>query len=302
MDLQMPQIADSLPTGVEVQPLGPREIQVKIPAGMVLKDPLNLRIPLSAVGSTRIVVLVGKGASATIVEQWEEGVPAPGEYRHATEIILEDEATFSYVSIQALPAAITLRHEQRAQLEAGSHMHWCNAVLGSAKTEHSLVSTLIGHDARSDVDWLFYAKDKEDHSLNARNVFEAPNGTGEMLMQGVAEDHARVGCKGMIAIGGKGNGTDTYLTQSVLMLDPTAKIDAVPGLEIKTNDVKASHSATVARVTPEDLFYFASRGIEKAEARHLFVRGFLADVAERFPAGRETVETLIDAKYVITAR
>ena len=300
MSSKEPQIADSLPTGVEVRPLGPGEIQVKIPAGMVLQTPLNLRIPLSTGGSTRIVVLVGKGASATMVEQWDEATA--GEHRHVTDITLEDEAKFSYVSIQALSAGVTLHHEQRAQLEAGSYMHWCNAVLGSAKTEHSLVSTLVGHDARSDVDWLFYAKDKEDHSLNARNVFEAPNGTGEMLMQGVAEDQAKVSAKGMIAIGGKGNGTDTYLTQSVLMLDPTAKIDAVPGLEIKTNDVKASHSATVARVTPEDLFYFASRGIEKAEARHLFVRGFLADVAERFPAGKEIVEVLIDAKYASIAR
>ena len=33
----------------------------------------------------------------------------------------------------------------------------------------------------------------------------------------------------MIEIGEKGAGTHTYLSQHVLMLDPTAKVDAIPG-------------------------------------------------------------------------
>ena len=67
----------------------------------------------------------------------------------------------------------------------------------------------------------------------------------------------------MIEIGPEGTGTDACLTQEVLMLDPTAKVDAIPALEIRTNDVKASHSASVSRVTEEDLFYFGSRGLDQ---------------------------------------
>ena len=85
------------------------------------------------------------------------------------------------------------------------------------------------------------------------------------------------------------------------MLDATAKIDAVPALEIKTNDVKASHSATVARVTPEDLFYFATRGIPERAARAMFVQGFLGQIAERISdkGSREMVEGMIAEKYAL---
>ena len=110
-------------------------------------------------------------------------------------------------------------------------------------------------------------------------------------MKGIAQDKAHAAAHGIIMIGPQGNGTDTYLTQSVLMLDATAKVDAVPALEIKTNDVKASHSASVARVSPEDLFYFASRGIPAKEARQMFVEGFLGEVVQRFPD--ETAEKTI---------
>ncbi len=79
------------------------------------------------------------------------------------------------------------------------------------------------------------------------------------------------------------------------MLDKTANVDAIPGLEIRTNDVKASHSATVSRVTEEDLFYFRSRGIDPVTARHMFVEGFLYDLAERIynPDLRERVREVL---------
>ena len=102
-------------------------------------------------------------------------------------------------------------------------------------------------------------------------------------MKVVAEDHAHVTAKGMIEIGPDGGGTDTYLTQNVLMLDPSARVDAVPALEIKTNDVKASHAASIARVTPEDLFYLQSRGIAEREAKAMFVEGFVSEMIEKIP-------------------
>ncbi len=100
-------------------------------------------------------------------------------------------------------------------------------------------------------------------------------------MKGVAQEKGHTVCNGMIEIGERGGGTNPYLTQDDLMLDRSAKVDAIPGLEIKTNDVKASHSATVSRVTEEDLFYFGARGIDESEARKMYVLGFLSELTQR---------------------
>jgi Fe-S cluster assembly protein SufB/Fe-S cluster assembly protein SufD len=99
----------------------------------------------------------------------------------------------------------------------------------------------------------------------------------------------------MIEIGEKGGGTDTYLTQNILILDRTAKVEAIPALEIKTNDVKASHSATVTKVSEEDLFYMTSRGIAREEARALYVSGFLKDLLGRIahPQARRIIEEAV---------
>ncbi len=134
---------------------------------------------------------------------------------------------------------------------------------------------ITGRRGHSDVHLITHSVGNQTASMSCTNIFNGKDGTGEMTMKGVAEDTAILNYEGLIDIGLKGGGTDTYLTQEVLMLDVTATANAIPGLEIKTNDVKASHSATVAKVTDEDLFYFGSRGIDQTTARKMFVEGFL---------------------------
>jgi Fe-S cluster assembly scaffold protein SufB len=189
---------------------------------------------------------------------------------------------------------------QKSQAEEGASVRFVNITLAEV-CEHDLESHLIGANAKSDVDWMFYATGQEKHTLSARNVFDAQKGGGQITMKGVAEGESEVKCDGLIDISDNGKGTDTYLTEDILMLDKTARVDAIPGLEIKTNDVKASHSATVSKVTPEDLFYFASRGIDEKAARHMYVRGFLGELTSQIEDSSiaELVHEAIERKYVI---
>lgn len=207
---------------------------------------------------------------------------------------VQSNAMLTVLCIQVEESTIS----QKAHLSTGASMRWQNVSL--APVTHTLESRAEGPHARVDVDWMFYAKGNEKQLLSATNTFEALDGRGEILMKGIAEQEAYVRCDGLINIGIKGTGTDTYLTEDVLMLDSTAKVDAIPRLEIKTNDVKASHSATVSKVTPEDLFYFASRGIDEQVARNMYVQGFLGELAQHITHDetRATVLAHIDQKYV----
>lgn len=195
------------------------------------------------------------------------------------EVILEKDAVLSIVCIQN---GSRNQIRQRSSVGAGAEIHWHTVSLGGELSQE-LVSEVKGDDGMSSVHSVSFARESERQSISIRNIFSARNGQGEILMRCVAENKARSKQFGMIAIGLQGNGTDTYLTQEVLMLDPTAKVEAIPALEIRTNDVKASHSASVSRVTEEDLFYFGSRGIPTKEAREMYIEGFLSASAENIP-------------------
>ena len=54
-----------------------------------------------------------------------------------------------------------------------------------------------------------------------------------------------------------------------------------PQLEILANDVRCTHGATLSQVDREQLFYLMARGLPRAEAERLIVRGFFQDVLDR---------------------
>lgn len=239
---------------------------------------------------SKLRVRLGQGATAMIVEEIGGRVnnevrimnhkqSSMHAWRHECEIVLDQDAELEFISLNAVHRRnVRMEIVQRSTLSDHARIMWRNATLGALHIDHDLQSTLTGSDAVSAIDWMFYAKGDEKYHLRARNIFSGRRGGGEITMKGVAEEKGHVQCDGMIEISHGGHQTDTYLTQDVLMLDATAKVDAIPRLEIKTNDVKASHSAAVSRVTDEDLFYFAARGIIEKEAKRMFVEGFLGDL------------------------
>ena len=172
---------------------------------------------------------------------------------------------------------------QRALVEERGAIRWQNFTFGAQELRHELISEIVGPHAESSIDWALYAKGEERQTVSVRNDFAASEGGGEIMIRGVAQDKAQLQCNGMIAIQEDGGDTNAYLTEEVLMLDSSAKVDAIPALEIKTDNVRASHSASVARISEEDVFYFGARGIAEPEARNLIVKGFLGDVICRFP-------------------
>ncbi len=180
-------------------------------------------------------------------------------------------------------SAVPLTLNITGTIQKNATLCWHCVTLSRRSTTQTLVSTVQGDGGESEVNWAFACDAHITHNIRATNAFVGRNGTGEMTLKGVARESGKATVYGMIDIGLHGTGTNTYLTEDVLMLSPTAKIDAIPALEIKTNDVKASHSATISRVTKEDLFYFQSRGIDRHTAEAMYIDGFLGEILEKIP-------------------
>lgn len=238
-----------------------------------------LRLDRVRLGSD-ITLHVPEGIRACVVDVF----PQEGrKHTYILSLVVAPRAEVTVVSVIPSYCRSPVCITQRGKVEAGGKIHWWNATCGGQNVQHDLVSEVVGDSGESAVDWVFLARDRQHYDLRVQNVFRAPHGKGEVTVKGVASDHAHAGCHGAIVIGKGGSGTNTHLTQHALMLDASAKVDAVPALEIKTNDVKASHSATVTKVSEEDLFYMGSRGLGRDEARRMYVEGFLKEVIARIP-------------------
>jgi len=170
---------------------------------------------------------------------------------------------------------------QNFKVGTGAKLHLINITRGSCV--HETVSEVTGARGESHIDWIVHAQGAMQCRLSARNVFHGKNGKGDLTMRGVVEGKAKVTCNGSVEIGPKASGTQAHLSEKVLLLDPLSRVDAIPSLDVKTHDVAASHSASISRIHPEDLFYFASRGITAKQARKLFIEGFLGNLLSQVP-------------------
>lgn len=92
--------------------------------------------------------------------------------------------------------------------------------------------------------------------------------------------------KGGIKITPQGEYANAYQRHDTLLLDDQARVSTYPRLEILTDEVKASHGATVGSMDEKLLFYMRSRGLPLKLARERLVQGFLKSLTptpETFP-------------------
>ena len=85
------------------------------------------------------------------------------------------------------------------------------------------------------------------------------------------------------------------------MLSDKARSYANQILLIDENDVTAGHAASIGQVDPEDMYYLMSRGLDKATAERLVVRGFLGSVIVEIPV-KEVRDEMIENIDIILAK
>lgn len=242
---------------------------------LVVDKNLNEVIDLSVFDY--VLVVVSKGQNVVFdckVESLAENL---------LEIYVEDGASLSLniVSDSKLSSLVS-----RSFVQKNGKLEYCFADIGGGKVADNLrfdvKNFLVGEEAECNVNWVYTAESGEMAENFVRNYFQARNCKGQILVKGIQSGASKVDFLGEINISLKGGGTDSYLKQDILLLDDLSKVNAIPSLEIKTNDVKAGHGVSISKITEDKLFYMKSRGIETEVAKNLLKNGFLGSLNDKF--------------------
>jgi len=109
-----------------------------------------------------------------------------------------------------------------------------------------------------------------------------------LLFKSALDDQSHSLYTGVIMIDNGAQRSDAYQANRNLILAEGARADTEPMLEIKADDVRCTHGATVGPIDEETMFYAASRGLAPDDAARLIVEGFFAEVFEKFGDARVT--------------
>lgn len=148
------------------------------------------------------------------------------------------------------------------------------------------------------VNGVTFAINRQVISYYTQQTHRAPDTRSDLLYKDVLRDESRVIWRGMIDVEKGAPRTDGYQRNDSLLLSTTARADAIPGLEIETDDVRCTHGATVGEVDQDQILYCMCRGLSRHEAMHMIVEGFFQQVYDRIPvpAVQETLSQAVERK------
>jgi Fe-S cluster assembly scaffold protein SufB len=111
------------------------------------------------------------------------------------------------------------------------------------------------------------------------NVYhKAKKTTARVHIKTFLQDSCSFNFNGGIYISKNSPKVDSYLQQDNLVSSNKVICNTSPQLEISSNDVKASHGATVGTFDKDQLFYLQSKGLNRKDSKRLIAQGFLFEV------------------------
>ena len=258
---------------------------VHVPGGLELERPLFVRVVNAIEGASlfwRLLVIAEEGSRFSLVEEYSSTSPdLHGYFNGVTELFVEQAAKLEYVSLQNLSRETWHFASHHARVERDAELDWVSGGFGSKKGKVWIQNDLAGPGATSRVTGAYFADADQHLDYDTFQEHMAPNTESDFAFKGALRDTATAVWRGMIRVERDAQKTNAYQECRNLMLSPTAHAVPIPGLEILANDVRCTHGATVGRVDREQLFYLMARGLPRAEAERLIVRGFFQDVLDR---------------------
>ena len=273
---------------------------VRVPRGVELDKPLYVKVTSNG-GSLywRMVVEAEEGSRFTVIEDLSSSAPDAIAYTNAVvELFVHAGAKVEYVSLQNLSRETWHFGRHRALLERDAELDWVIGGFGSKRGKVWVENDLAGPGATSRVTGAYFADGDQHLDYDTFQEHIAPNTESDFAFKGALRERASAVWRGMIRVEEGAQKTNAYQENRNLLLSDTAHADSIPGLEIMANDVRCTHGATLGRVDREALFYLMARGLSRAEAERLIVRGFFQDVLDRIELEpvREALGAALEAR------
>ena len=275
---------------------------VRVPKGVVLEQPLYVRIANTSPGAAlfwRLLVIAEPQSRFSLIEEYSSASPdLPGYSNAAVELFVGQGAKLEYVSLQNLSRETWHFATHHARVDRDAELDWVAGGFGSKKGKIRIQNDLAGQGATSRVTGAYFADGTQHLDYDTFQEHIAPDCESDFAFKGALRDHATAVWRGMIRVEKDAQKTNAYQECRNLMLSPTTHAVPIPGLEILANDVRCTHGATVGRVNREDLFYLQSRDLPRFEAERLIVRGFFQEVLDRIELEpvREAVTAALEAR------
>ena len=263
---------------------------VHVGRGVVVDCPINLVFVTTGSAAPtasfpRVLLIAGEHSQSRFIE---------------THVGLGGGTHFSCAVTEVVAGADSVLDHDRVQIERPDGFHYCRLQvqaargatfrshafsLGGAIVRNDLGAVLAGPGVDCTLNGLYLADGATVVDNHTTIDHAEPHCSSHEVYKGILGGRARGVFNGKIIVRQDAQKTDAKQTNKALLLSDTAQINTKPQLEIFADDVKCTHGATIGQLDADAMFYLQARGISRADARALLIRGFVGDIVNRVAFG-----------------
>ena len=275
---------------------------IHIPRNLVVDKPIYFLTCLSEDGHSTIsrnIIFADESSKATIVQElYSPKIETQQAYLELLNTNLAANAQLDFTTLQMMDQNAVTFSTRRTDLAQDAKVNWYSGLFGSMLSRYKIEYFLNGTGASSNDSEVIFGNNEQSFDIQTNVNHENRETEGRVVEKSILRNKSKSLFKGMIRIKENATKSNSFLSGRSILLDKDAKSDAIPGLEIFTNDVKATHSASVAQIDEEQIFYLQSRCLSHEEAERTIVEGFLEPLSRKMSFQvRAWIAYLIESKW-----
>ena len=277
-------------------------IFIHIPRNVIVEKPIHFLTCLSEDGHSTIsrnVIFADESSKATIVQElYSPKIQTQQAYLELMNTNLGANAQLDVTTLQMIDQHAVAFSTRRTDLAQDAKVNWYSGLFGSMLSRYKIEYFLNGTGASSNDSEVIFGNNEQSFDIQTNVNHESPATEGRVVEKSILRNKSKSLFKGMIRIKENATKSNSFLSGRSILLDKDAKSDAIPGLEIFTNDVKATHSASVAQIDEEQIFYLKTRCLSHEEAERTIIEGFLEPLSRKMSFQvRAWIAYLIESKW-----
>ncbi len=240
----------------------------------------------------RTLIIAEEGASVSYLE----GCTAPRfdtNQLHAAvvELVALDNASIKYSTVQNWYAGDEngvggiYNFVTKRGLCKGVHskISWTQVETGSAITWKYPSCVLLGDHSVGEFYSVALTNHMQQADTGTKMVHIGKNTRSTIISKGISAGRSNNSYRGLVKIGPKAEGARNFSQCDSMLIGETCGANTFPYIQVQNNTAKVEHEASTSKIGEDQLFYFASRGIDAEEAVSMIINGFVKDVFTQLP-------------------
>lgn len=266
-----------------------------IPKGVKCPMELSSYFRINATGTgqfERTLIVADEGSTLSYME----GCTAPMRDEHqlhaaVVEIIVEKDADVKYSTVQnwypgdehGRGGILNLVTKRGICKGSGAHLSWTQVETGSAITWKYPSTILKGDNSSSEFYSVAVTNNYQQADTGTKMIHLGRNTRSRIVSKGISAGHSQNSYRGLVQMLPGAEGAKNFSQCDSLLIGSKCGAHTFPDIRNANPTATVEHEATTSKISEDQLFYCAARGIAPEDAVGLIVGGYAREVLSKLP-------------------